>query len=164
MRDWPVCLKALAAWPIVFIAWGDSSERSQSKNTMYEVACGGGGGGGAWTACGSLHAPTSRAAPTSSIDGLSMGPSPNESPMWRSENARPNQKDATRGCAATDFLAGQDPAHRRCNLIDRFQRHVRAHRQAEHGFRQGLGQGISALHLSEIGISGLQMRRNRIVN
>src|SRR5438105_1614176 len=164
MRLWPVVLKALAAWPIVVIAWGVRSERSQSKKTMYEVAWGG-GGGGAWTACGSLQAPRSKAAPTTAIDGLSMFPLRNESSMWRSENARPEQKDATPGFRGDQFfLAGEDPADHGRHLVGRFQRHMRAHRQAEYGIGQSLGQGIGALHLSEIGIGGLQMRRDRIVD
>ena len=48
MRALPLVLKASAACLIVFSAWADRFERSQSKNTMNDggATAGGGGGGG----------------------------------------------------------------------------------------------------------------------
>src|SRR5690348_2998969 len=97
-------------------------ERSQSKNTMNDVDWAGGGGGGAWTACGSLQAAASKAAPMTAINGLYMVQSPNKSLMGHSENAGPGQRLQPRRRAAGDFLPGKSAANGGCDFVDFFRR------------------------------------------
>src|SRR5438046_10134084 len=52
MRALPLALNWFAACLIVFSAWAERFERSQSKNTMNDGAAGAGGGGGATAAAG----------------------------------------------------------------------------------------------------------------
>src|SRR5471030_216764 len=73
MRGLPPDFQAFAAWPMVDIACGDRSERSQSKKTMYDGAATGCGGGGTMACCGgSLHAANNNAAPTAAISDFSI--------------------------------------------------------------------------------------------
>src|SRR5476649_1117095 len=72
MRGLPPDFQALAAWPIVDIACGDRSERSQSKKTMYDGAATGCGGGTMACCGGSLHAANNNAAPTAAISDFSI--------------------------------------------------------------------------------------------